>query len=335
MASFVQHGILAIIFGAATFCACSLIDENRDDCDNYAIDYELKLITNLTTELETQLSLETDMEIAAVLRQRLSSIFTDYAKDVDLSFYDVQDDSLRLEHMVRPMEANQRSYTLSIPIRQYHHLAVANLSESGNVQIRGDERCHVSTLTYTETSDTVNSHSIGVFSARLPMHIEEGKDQEFNVRLFMVNCASAIVADTLGTGIRDFRVFGTGFASDFAICDSTYHFLHPVVVRSERVPLDTTQRICHILVNLPSPEMVTTKASVPGEGSWQLDAYVQNREGIWSHSRVGVSEPLRAGQFRLIKLKVDKDGSLAPSNSTVGVSVKTDWGIINHGDVPL
>ena len=47
--------------------ACSLIDEDMRDCEtDTRLDYELRLVTNMTTELQTQLSLEEDAEVAAM-----------------------------------------------------------------------------------------------------------------------------------------------------------------------------------------------------------------------------------------------------------------------------
>ena len=95
---------------------CSTIDDDLSDCDtSYQLDYELRLVTNMTTELQTQLSMQTDIAISAVLKTHLSSIFTDFAHDVDLSFYDTKVDSTRLHHDEHIMDANQQSYTLYIP----------------------------------------------------------------------------------------------------------------------------------------------------------------------------------------------------------------------------
>ncbi len=94
---------------------CSMIDEDQSDCEKSKIDYELRLITNISTEIETQLETETtlsteaNLELAQALRDHLSGIFTDFAHDVDLSFYDTVGDSLRLQHDEHIMDANQAS----------------------------------------------------------------------------------------------------------------------------------------------------------------------------------------------------------------------------------
>ena len=61
--------ISLLLLGAAIFASCSLVDEDVSDCEaDYNIDYELRLVTNMTTELQTQLSLDTDVAVSNALR---------------------------------------------------------------------------------------------------------------------------------------------------------------------------------------------------------------------------------------------------------------------------
>ena len=99
------------------FTSCSMIDDDLDNCTQ--LDYELQLITNMTTEVQTQLTAETDVSVAAVLRSHLSDIFTDYAHDVDLSFYDTKGDSARLHHDEHIMDANQHSLMIAAIRRRW------------------------------------------------------------------------------------------------------------------------------------------------------------------------------------------------------------------------
>ena len=186
----------------AVLTGCSMIDEDLSNCEEQEqeqarLDYELRLVTNLTTELETELSAQTDVDISNALRQFLSSIFTDHAHDVDLSFYDTQGDSLRLQHDQHIMDASQASYTLNLPKREYMHLAVANVLDNQLVDLFDDNRCHTSNLSLTG-KDTIPSHTTGLFTARQPMNVLEGVSQQFNVRLYMANCAAALIVDTQG-----------------------------------------------------------------------------------------------------------------------------------------
>ena len=179
--------------------ACSLIDEDMRDCEaDTRIDYELRLVTNMTTELQTQLSLEEDAEVAAALEACWKEVFTDRAHDVDLSFYNVVEPMERLHHERHVMDASQTSYTLYIPVRRYLHLAVANLEGNGNLRLEDDTQSATAALRQ-QLADTLDSQTKGIFTARLPMDIREGVDQEFDVRLYMANSAAAIVLDTLGS----------------------------------------------------------------------------------------------------------------------------------------
>jgi hypothetical protein len=72
---------------AAVSMGCSWVDDDLSDCETeYTLDYELRLVTNMTAELQTQLSLDTDLAVSTALKDYLSNTFTDYAHDVDLGF---------------------------------------------------------------------------------------------------------------------------------------------------------------------------------------------------------------------------------------------------------
>ena len=78
---------------------CSTIDDDLSDCNEenqYQMNYQLKLVTNMTTELKTQLTTMTELSVANALMTHLKDIFTDFAHDVDLSFYDTEGDLNRL-----------------------------------------------------------------------------------------------------------------------------------------------------------------------------------------------------------------------------------------------
>ena len=317
------------------------MDEDLRDCENnYDLDYELRMVTNMTTELQTQLGLAADLQIAAALKAYLGDVFTDYAHDVDLSFYDVVEDvalgdSVRLHHESHIMNANQSSYTLYIPVRQYMHLAVANIDNNGTVSIEGDELCHGARLVQV-ARDTVENHRTGLFTARLPMHIQEGEDQTFDVSLYMANCASSLILDTLGSHIKDIRVYASGFATEFSLCDSVYRFSHPSVVRSERIALDQPGSLCFTTVSFPSRDVrpdtkVVIETEEPfvsesaDEAIWQYEVYTRMPDGKTTKSLLGISQPLRAGQLKIIKVRVLDDGAVQPLDSQVSVNVALDW----------
>lgn len=339
------------------------MDEDLSDCGtDYNLDYELRMVTNMTTEIQTQLSLAADIEITQALNNYLAGVFTDNAKDVDLGFYDVVrdpvvGDSLRLYQQSHIMNANQSSYTLYIPIRQYMHLAVANIVDNGLVSLEDGEWCHASRLAQPDL-DTIPPHRTGLFTARLEMDIKEvDEDQEFNVSLYMANCASSLIIDTLGSGVRDFKVYASGFATAFRICDSTFVFRQspgkdPVVVADEVELEEETGSVCFACINFPSrdpmreepPEdsktIIETEdpfiSERADEAIWTYTVYATLPDGSVTQSVLGVFKPLRAGQFKIIRARVQGGmGGVVPKDNTVGASIRTDWHPGMETEVPL
>ncbi len=331
--------VLAAMAAALLPQGCSMVDENLSDCEtDYKINYELRLITNMTTELktqlETELSTEVDVAAAAALKDYLKEIFTDYAHDVDLSFYDVVEDSVRLHHEAHIMDANQSSYTLYIPVHRYMHTAVANVVENDLVTLQEDDKCHTAVL-HQEIADTIGTHKTGLFTARLPMDVLEGIDQTFDVSLYMANCATALVIDTLGSGIKDMKVHMTGFATDFNVCDSTYRFKFSSIVKTDELNLSTPGGMVFASVNYPSRDTRPTKVVIEttdpfisqdaADALWQIRAYTTLKDGTITETKLSVTKPLRAGQLKVYKAKALTNGSVQPDDPDVGVSVALDW----------
>jgi len=336
-----RHTLLALAATAAALLSqgCSLVDENLSDCEtDYMINYELRLITNMTTELKTQLEtdLSTDVDVAsaAALKKYLKNIFTDFAHDVDLSFYDVVEDSVRLHHEAHIMDANQSSYTLYIPVHKYMHTAVANVVENDLVTLQEDDHCHTAVL-HQEIADSIGTHKTGLFTARLPMDVLEGIDQTFDVSLYMANCATAIVVDTLGSGIRDLKVHMTGFATDFNVCDSTYRFKFSSIVKTDKLDISTPGGMCFASVNYPSRDTRPTRSIFEttdpfisenaANSLWQIRAYATLADGTVTETKLGVTKPLRAGQLKVFKVKALNNGAVQPEDPDIAVSVEIDW----------
>ena len=342
----VKH-LFCILCGCLALGSCSTIDDDLSACANdYELDYELRLVTNMNTELKTQLNTETELKLANTLRNHLSGVFTDFAHDVDLSFYDTQGDSLRLQHDEHIMNANQASYALNLPKRQYMHLAVANIIDDPLIDLVNDERCHTSHL-QQHGRDTIDSHTTGLFTARQPMEVLEGVDQNFNVHLYMANCAAALIIDTKGHDAEGIKVYTTGFATQFNICDSTYIFPEksPIVRTNKVVDPDHANEIAYCSVTFPSREPSTTRSvieteepfiAVPGDESvWEMQVYVPQPDGSIAKSVLGIKAPLRAGQFKIIKCWIGDDGVIGTADSTVGVSVTLNWNDGYNNEIPL
>lgn len=332
---FALRHISILIFLAAAFTGCSLVDEDMRDCEtDYTLDYELRLVTNMTTELKTQLGLVTDVNVSNAIKTQLNSVFTDHAHDVDLGFYDVVGDSTLLHRESHVMDANQSSYTLYIPVRRYMHIATANLEENPLLSIEGAERCHTLRVVQ-QLRDTVPSHKTGFFSARLPMDIKEGEDQQFDVKLFMANCATSVVVDTIGSGIKDVKVFMTGFATSFDLCDSLYHFDYTPVVKPEKLVFEDPSRVGFMAVTFPSRPMPETKTVIDvddpfakensAHSLWQVYIYCTLADGSITQNILGIHNPLYASQFRLLCARAYTNGSVVPDDLNVAVSVTLNW----------
>ena len=311
------------------------------------------LTTELHTELQTELSTQSDIVLANELRQHLSNIFTDFAHDVDLSFYDTMGDSVRLQHDMHIMDANQASYSLYLPMHRYMHLAVANVMDNPQVALTADEYCHSSMLRQTSAADTVSSHTTGLFTARQPMEVLSGVDQTFNVHLYMANCAATLVVDPRGHAAPDeIEVYTTGFATAFNLNDSTYVYPQTSpIVRTAPIIAGGSDYAGFCSVTFPSREagasasrpqtrtvIETTEPFISEPGTqalWQFRVYVRRADGTITETILGMRQPLRAGQLKIVKCGLRNDGAVATDDQTVGVSVTLDWKEGNHHEVPL
>ena len=327
---------LFLLVVTAGLSACSLIDEDLRHCETtYNIGYELRLVTNMTTELQTQLSMATDVQVASALGDYLKNVFTDHAHDVDLSFYDVFGDSLRLHHESHIMDANQSSYSLYIPVRKYMHVAMANSSEVPQLQLVNDDKCHAALLQQV-VKDTVETFKRAVFTARLPMDIQEGEDQQFDVKLYTTCCAHALVLDTLGSHIKNMRVYANGFATGFSLADSTFRFAYTPWVRADKVDVKGApgQRLCYAAVTFPSRDVPDSKViihdddtvtEVADEALWRYTVYTTLQDGTITETVLGVKIPIQAGQLKIIQCTVTNDGAVNPKAPWVGMSVTLKW----------
>lgn len=332
---------------------CDLIDEDQSDCGEEArMDYELQLVTNVSTEVQTQLTAQTDVELAATVKDFLSDIFTDYAQDVNLMFFGTGSDSTLLHHDEHIMNNSEHSYTLYIPRQKYMHLAVANIEGDPVVRLEGTENCHTAVLRQVE-GDTIDSQSTGIFTARQYMEMIEGIDQTFNVKLYMANCSAMLVVDPNGHDISDMKVFTTGFATAFYIADSLYEYKTPApLIRTKRLEPDEKGHVGFVSVNFPSKEPSVTPPLTPplkGAGSydvrtrtviettepfiaqpgdevlWEFRIYLPQSDGSITETTLGIREPLRAGQLKIVRVRVGDNGAVETDAPEVGISVTLDW----------
>lgn len=360
MSVFRKIGCCMTAVAAIVLTACSQIDEDLSDCQpepQAQVDYELRLVTNMTTELQTQLNTVTDVLVADALRKHLQGIFREFAHDVDLSFYDTAGDSVRLHHESHIMDDNQSSYTINLPRREYVHLAAANIADNSLVAMRNAERYHTHRLNQL-AGDTLNSHETGLFTARHYMDVKGNVSQTFNVKLYMANCAAALVVDTTGVDYRNIRVYARGFATDFLAGDSAYVYANrSPYIRASAVDVEEgSDKIAFCSVSFPSrnpggwwikekEEAISTRAEgeiIPeGEGEeydvpiWEFVALVTLNDGSVTRTVLSVSVPLLAGALKVICGKMTPLGEIRTSDMCVAVSVAIDWRPGNTYETPL
>lgn len=330
-----KQNIVLWLTSALVLLSCSTIDDDLSDC-GFEVNYELKLVTNIQTKLQTQLqtdlSLQTNVELTTALRTHLGTIFRDHADDVDLSFYDVNGDSVRLEHNQHEMNGKEEQYTLNIPRRRYLHLATANVGQEESVETFDADKCHKARLMQNDL-DTIPSHSTGLFSARYDMDIKDSIDQTFDVHLYMANSATVLVIDTLDSHVRDIKVFATGFATGFQMADSTYTFDDKSpIVRAVPIDVQDKQYACFNTVNFPSRDMPTIPIGAPHradvvsiEPLWEYHIYITTASGSVTRSVLQSHRPLHAEQVLVVHVKLEPNGSPTPFDPTVGVNVTLNW----------
>ena len=324
-----RHILLAFIcvLGAAAFTGCRLVDEDMSECGkNFDLDYELQLVTDITTELSTELSMESDLEISSLLQTDLEGIFVEYARDVDLSFYDTDGSGLRLKHMSEVMNASETRYTLYLPVREYEHCAVANLRDNGAVALVGDENSRTARLEQQATDGVAPVHGTGIFTARQDIKVLSGMDQHFEVHLHMANAASVLVLDLSGApSVESVTVQTEGFATGFSIADSTYVFDGGQRNATREIDTEDALRRSFVAVHFPSRDAPETKADEGSQDLWRWLVYARMKDGTTTETVLHMQEPRPAGTFDILTGSVREDGVIQPGDYRVGASVTLDW----------
>ena len=304
----------------ATLSSC--IDEDMSDCGkDYQIQYKLQLHTQLNTTIDADLNLSTEQGIANNLKQALGTIFTDHAKDNDLSFFTGETLS---HHEANQMDANSVSYTIFLPRSTYTNLALANTAEASHVSIAGADKLSTITLTQ-EKKDTIDSHNIGLFSARLNIK-EDDFDQNLKTTLYMANCASAVVIDKNNLQADEIFGFVKGMADELMVNDSIYHYDNGTVVRAKAAPSTDTHAALYA-VSFPSRDgyyIGNGSKATEEAGIWEFHVIVK-MNGKYTENILSFPSPLKAGSLRIAKVTLHSDGSFESNTQSVGVSVKLDW----------
>ena len=341
--------LLALALPSLTSC----INEDLSGCGtDFGLTYNVRLRTNLRSTLYGELSAPAEQAVAERLATALGGVFTDRASDLDLAFYTGEAPAHREAH---EMDGSSASYTIYLPSADYNHLAMANAAAEPLVSVEGDA---YSLLEFRQAdADTLPSHTVGVFAARRQLRVADAGGS-FNVDLYMQNSAVALVIDLSGHQLTDIHGSLSGMASAFAVADSTYSFDRNTVIRASRLD-DGQGRVALYAACFPSREaplqlspvgrglqaiqqgrLLGGAAPSPreraggeasggeasgGEASLYQFVVYTTENGSITESTLSVSEPLRAGDIKVIKARIGDGGQVVTDAPEVGVSVKLDW----------
>jgi hypothetical protein len=281
----------------------------------------------MEVEIQTQLTTQAEASVAEALYSHLKKIFSDFAHDIDLSFYGVDGMYERLYHEQHVMDDNEKSYALYLPMREYRHLALANLQRNSWVTLTGDDHSNTMQLQQVLT-EPVESHQTGIFAARTNMDVMENMNQTFHVNLYMVNCAAVLLLESRGHDAKNVEVFSTGFATGYNVNDNTYTFSeNPPLVHADRVEVEDDSYLCYCTVTFPSSETPNPNivSSADEEAYWQFRIRVKTVDGNTVETILNIKEALLAGQLKIVKAYIDSEGVVRTTDARVGVSVTLDW----------
>lgn len=319
---------LVIVFLLAIAATgCHLIDDDLSVCGaDYLIDYQVQLVTEVNMTIDEKLSSDVEKPIAESLKKWSQPYFSGRAHDLDMSFYALDGTDELLEHQSDIIDATSKSYTLYIPRKDYRHLAVVNIAENTDVSLMGGQ--YASSMHISQrTADTLSSHSTAVYTARQLMYMTEDTNLVFNVHLYMVSSAVALVVTNEATAAPKMKdVYISGTASDFRVNDSVYTYNSKSVIHADKVC-----ESCYAMVTFPSPDAPAASAVSPrvktaDNALWKLRVYTTMPDGKITESIISFPYPLHAGVMEIIKIQLEDDGSVTVVGSPeVGVSVHLDW----------
>ena len=327
----------ASLLVATALTGCSLIDEDISRCNNQVrLTYQLELDPEIIQELEDELDLHADEDIRAMLKGYIDGIFTNYARDVDLLFYDTEEPQALLRSMSETMNSASNTYAISMPVRSYMHAAIANVKVSEKVQIADSDRFPPLRLEHRKEGDYYTPQRSGIFTVRRRLDVGEKANQRFRIKLGMANSATALILDTgKATHVTDLRVVVNGMSTAFNVADSVYVYDDTAVFSTEE--FSTGYKHCFAAVHFPSHDAVDeededdTKATEYDDDdnlerkTWRWYVYATLDDGTVTRSTLEMRPSVKAGQLKIRNAFVKEDGEVGSNEVDVSVTVKLDW----------
>lgn len=295
---------------ALLLLSSSCIDDNMSDCNNFTVRYRI--------ELSTQ-----------------SQGFSGRLDNLNMHFYDSDSKTLtHHKHVEREEMPSDNVYAISLPMNDYHHFAIANISGTSSVKssdlvVESDRY----KLAYESTADTVVSHDSELYVGRKQFTIA---DRNQFVEVVLTPCISKTRLHlSYGTGpvvnVNHVEGYVNKTASGFLCRDSVYEYDRPVVVQMNETGKDENGLALFEAMSFPSkdkPDSQTSwkKQNPSGENSiWNTDVYITIGNKI-TRNTIHLSEPLPAGECIDIYGVVRDDGSIdIGHNLQATVAVTIDW----------
>ncbi len=338
----------ASLLVATALTGCRLIDEDISKCNNQVrLTYQLELDPEIIQELEDELDLHADEDIRAMLKGYIDGIFTNYARDVDLFFYDVDEPMDCLRTMSETMNSASNTYAISMPVRSYQHIALANVKVSENVAITGEGNYPTLYLEHNQENGVYAPQKSGLFTVHKRLDVGEKPNQRFRIKLGMANSATALILDTgKATHVTGLRVEVNGMSTAFNVADSVYVYDDTAVFSTEE--FSTGYKHCFASVHFPSHDAVgyedtdDTKATDYDDDddnterkTWRWYVYATLDDGSVTRSTLEMRPAVKAGQLKIRNAFVKEDGEVGSNEVDVSVTVKLDWKPGLDIDVPL
>lgn len=312
----------AVLASVVLFTSC--IDEDLSDCGlDYAIDYKMQLSLSLQDELDKEFVTADERVLAEMLREDLDDVLSDRAQQLDLSFYDVDDETLS-KHSTMTPNANQLSATFYMDKGNYHNIALASTSTEEEMNILGHSDYSSLGLHHPE-ADTVDAHVSALYMGYEQLTVEN-QSGRFFVPLYMQNSVPVLVVNKNNSPARTIGAYVCSTAHGLMCADSVFVYENSPVVRT--ICNDAGNLVAYHSVCFPSVDEAEMRSggTSDSEGSlWEMELYTQLPDGKYVKNILYMKEPLQAGMMKVIKVKLTDEGEVVSDNPEVGVSVELDW----------
>ena len=177
-------------------------------------------------------------------------------------------------------------------------------------------------------NDTVDSHNHAALAGTLDMNVDNNANQDWEIDLYPADASVAVVMKKNPKVTRT-RLFLADLATSFTPNDSTWHWDHPSLVRTDAVDVQGTDSVAYCGIAFPSrmeaPGTIDSDVAEAKGAVWRVVILSDLPDGTTTRTVLYMQKALRAGDIRVIRIRVNDDGSVSTSDSNVGASVTLDW----------